>query len=163
MTQRGRERGASFLEAAPVATTFSFQQQRNRAPGGRQCLLPAAVARPSGVPRLPAATALSLGCGVGSISAEDLRASSSFVPVLQAWFFNLHWDSVSYYNIFPEFFFCLNGPNYLFLPSMALPAQCPDYLRGWEGVHGRVWSSASANTCRGAACEEESPKCCRLA
>lgn len=48
VTQRGRERGASFLEAAPVATTFSFQKQRNRGPGGHQGVLPAAVARPSG-------------------------------------------------------------------------------------------------------------------
>ena len=34
MTQRGRESGASILEAAPVATTFSFHKQRKRAPGG---------------------------------------------------------------------------------------------------------------------------------
>lgn len=44
VTQRSRERGTSFPEAVPVARTFSFQKQRNRGPGGRQGVLPAAVA-----------------------------------------------------------------------------------------------------------------------
>lgn len=48
VTQRSRERGTSFPEAAPVATTFNFQKQCNRGPGGRQGVLPAAMARPAG-------------------------------------------------------------------------------------------------------------------
>lgn len=49
MNLRSRDSRESILGVAPVATTFSVQEQHNRVPGGCQCPMPAVVEMPSGV------------------------------------------------------------------------------------------------------------------